>query len=152
MKIYNQEKTKELNINELDFSLGHLENDKLFIAHHEAVEAQEAVYKERIVPEKSGFNSIYKELVTPAVEAKDAWDEYEDIQVFVPYTAEELKKIADDKHYVELKAELAKIKEDIEQETFGIVREDFAEKKARAAQIINELRVLEGKEPRKVQS
>lgn len=49
-----------------------------------------------------------------------------------------------------LKAELAKIKEDIEQENFGIVRSDFAEKKARAAEIINELRVLEGKEPREV--
>ncbi|MCH5315501.1 MAG: hypothetical protein J1E81_06275 [Eubacterium sp.] len=48
----------------------------------------------------------------------------------------------------ELKAELAKIKEDIEQEAFGIVRDDYTEKKVRAAEIINELRVLEGKEPR----
>ncbi len=50
----------------------------------------------------------------------------------------------------ELKTELAKIKEDIEQETFGLVREDYAEKKNRAAEIINELRILEGKEPREV--
>lgn len=50
-----------------------------------------------------------------------------------------------------LKAELAKIKEDIEQQAFGLVRDDYAEKKARAAEIINELRVLEGKEQRKVQ-
>lgn len=49
-----------------------------------------------------------------------------------------------------LKAELAKIKEDIEQETFGLVRDDFAEKKVCAAEIINELRVLEGKEPRDI--
>ena len=49
-----------------------------------------------------------------------------------------------------LKAELAKIKEDIEQEQLGLVRNDYAEKKARAAEIINELRVLEGKEPREV--
>lgn len=48
----------------------------------------------------------------------------------------------------DLKAELAQIKEDIEQETFGLVRDDYAEKKTRAAAIINELRVLEGKEPR----
>ena len=51
---------------------------------------------------------------------------------------------------MELKAELAKIKEDIEQETFGLVRDDFADKKARAAEIVNELRVLEGKEPREI--
>lgn len=50
----------------------------------------------------------------------------------------------------ELKAEIAKIKEDIEQETFGLVRNDYAAKKARAAEIVNELRVLEGKEPRKI--
>ena len=51
-----------------------------------------------------------------------------------------------------LKVELAKIKEDIEQETFGLVRVDYAVKKARAAEIINELRMLEGKEPRRVKS
>lgn len=51
-----------------------------------------------------------------------------------------------------LKIELSQIKEDIEQEAFGIVRDDFAEKKARAAEIINEIRVLEKKEPREVQT
>lgn len=61
---------------------------------------------------------------------------------------EELKSIK----IFELKAELAKIKEDIEQEAFGLVRDDYAEKKARAAEIINELRVLEGKEPREVKN
>lgn len=50
----------------------------------------------------------------------------------------------------DLKAELLGIKEDIEQESFGIVRDDYVEKKARAAEIINELRILEGKEPRAV--
>ena len=59
-----------------------------------------------------------------------------------------MQRTANEKRLAELKAELAKIKEDIEQESFGIVRDDFAEKKARAAEIINELRVLEGKEPR----
>lgn len=86
----------------------------------------------------------------PAEPAKDAYDDYEDIKVYVPYTEEELQKIADNKRHAELKAELAKIKEDIEQETFGLVRDDFEVKKARAAEIINELRVLEGKEPREV--
>lgn len=61
---------------------------------------------------------------------------------------EELKK----QRYTQLKTELAKIKEDIEQETFGLVRNDYTEKKARAAEIINELRVLEGKEPRAIKT
>lgn len=53
-------------------------------------------------------------------------------------------------HYEKLKKELEKIKEDIEQEAFGLVRDDYAEKKARAAEIVNELRVLEGKEKRSI--
>ncbi len=51
-----------------------------------------------------------------------------------------------------LKSELEKVKEDIEQETFGLVRGDYAEKKARAAEIVNELRVLEGKDLRGVKA
>lgn len=55
-----------------------------------------------------------------------------------------------ERRYRELKSELEKIKEDIEQERFGLVRNDYSEKKARAAEIVNELRVLEGKQPREV--
>lgn len=63
-------------------------------------------------------------------------------------TAEELKQ-----HRIcEFKEELAQIKEDIEQENFGLVRDDYGAKKARAAKIINELRVLEGKEPRPIKT
>lgn len=150
MKIYNETKTKELNENEINYEKGYLKQDKLFIAHYEAVEAQEAVYQDREVVEENGGVSIYKDLVTSAVEAREAYDDYEDIQVYIPYTEEELTERANKKRHAELKAELAKIKEDIEQETFGLVRDDFAEKKARAAEIVNELRVLEGKEPREI--
>lgn len=65
---------------------------------------------------------------------------------------EEIKKEQSALRSMALKAELAKIKEDIEQENFGLVRGDYAEKKARAAEIINELRVLEGKEPRGIKT
>ncbi len=67
-----------------------------------------------------------------------------------------LKKVLTDEDEINkqrhsaLKAELLGIKEDIEQESFGIVRGDYSAKKARAAEIINELRILEGKEPRAV--
>lgn len=63
---------------------------------------------------------------------------------------EELLKQQSRQRITSLKTELAKIKEDIEQEVFGLVRDDYAEKKARAAEIINELRVLENKEPREI--
>lgn len=60
MRILNEYKTQELNRTTLDYSIGYLKRDKLFIAHHEAVGD------------------------------KKAYDEYEDIQVYVLYNAEEL--------------------------------------------------------------
>lgn len=171
MKIYNQDKTTPLNEAELDYSLGHLVDDKIIIAHHEEIEAVPAKTVSQQIAELVASGQPVEEIngtfykikaysnggkeATPIVEiptqpAREAYDEYEDIQVFVPYTAEELQAIENQKRHAELKAELARIKEDIEQERFGIVRNDYAEKKARAAEIINELRVLEGKAPRDV--
>ena len=43
MKIYNEQKARELSENELDLEIGYLKADKLFLAHHEATEAKEAV-------------------------------------------------------------------------------------------------------------
>lgn len=152
MRIFDETKTKELNKNELDLEKGYLKSDKLFIVHHDAVEAQKAVYEDREEKLLNGSTQTWKVLAKPAVEAKEAYDQYEDIDVYVRYTEAELKVRRDKARSLELKAELAKIKEDIEQEIFGIVRDDFATKKARAAEIINELRVLEGKEPREVKT
>lgn len=149
MRIFNQDKSVE--ILDPNLELGYLVNDTLFIAHHEAVEAvEEKGHYVTIKEYSNGGKDVEWVVDVPVVEAKEAYDEYEDIQVYIPYTAEELKARTDNKNYAELKAELAKIKEDIEQETFGLVRDDYAEKKARAAKIINELRVLEGKELREV--
>lgn len=150
MRIFDETKTYELNFENLNLEKGYLKPDKLFIKHHDKVEAQEAKYARREEQLPNGSTQAWKVLVMPAIKAKEAYDEYEDIQVYIPYTETELKERADRKRLAELKAELAKIKEDIEQEVFGLVRDDYAEKKARAAAIINELRVLEGKEPREV--
>lgn len=89
MRIFNENKTQELT-EEPDYGKGYLKHDKLFVAHHDATEAIAAVYEDRIVEEENGGISVYKDLVTPAVEAKDAWDEYEEICVYVLYTEEEL--------------------------------------------------------------
>lgn len=91
MKIFNETKTQELNIEELDFEKCYLKPDKLFIKHHEAVEAKEAVFKDRVEILPNGSKQVWKDLVTPAVEAKAAYDEYEDIQVYVTYTESERK-------------------------------------------------------------
>lgn len=91
MKIYNKDKTQQLSKENLDFNKGYLLSDKLFVRHHKAIAAKEAVYEYISKEEIGGGVSIYPKLIEPAVEAKEAWDEYEDIQVFVPYTADEIR-------------------------------------------------------------
>ena len=78
-----------------DLDLGYLTNDRIFIAHHEAIEAVKEVYHyetEREYP--NGGRDVKKVIDVPAVEAKEAWDEYEDIKRYKLYTEEELQKNA----------------------------------------------------------
>lgn len=91
MKVYNQEKTEQLIT--YDLTKGYLAPDKLFVQHHEAVEAKEAVYDRVLIKEYPSGGKEYKMvIVTPATEAKEAWDEYEDIQVYILYTEAELQE------------------------------------------------------------
>ncbi len=103
-------------------------------------EATETYTKTVPVYDEEGKQIGTKEEVTGRI-LKKVWDD-----------PVELKKQQDAECSRALKAELAKIKEDIEQEVFGLVRDDYGEKKARAAEIINELRGLEGKEPREIKT
>lgn len=87
-RIFNQEKTEE--ITEPDLSMGYLVDDTRFVAHHEAQEAVEELYH---YDEKSlGTGIIVRTRVVEreGVPAHGAYDEYEDIYVYVPYTASEL--------------------------------------------------------------
>lgn len=82
-----------------DFNLGYLKHDTVFVQHHEAVEAVEEQGHEEIIAEyKNHKGEVYGRDVAwivdvEAVEAKEAWDEYEDIQRYVLYTEEELAEI-----------------------------------------------------------
>lgn len=74
-----------------DLSLGYLTEDKILIAHHEAVEAvEEQWHYETVAEYPNGGRDVAKVIDAPGVEAKDAWDEYETIQRYIPYTEEEL--------------------------------------------------------------
>ena len=93
MKIFNQDKTQELTQSEVDLTRGYLTADKLFIQHHEAVEAvEEASHYETVKEYPNGGKDVKKVIDTPAVEAREAYDEYEDIQIFVPYSDEEIEE------------------------------------------------------------
>lgn len=93
MRIFDKTKTYELLPETIDYAKGYIKNDKKFVMHHEAVEAKEAIYADRVEKLPNGSAQVWKDLVSPAVEAKEPYDEYEDIQVYIPYTEEELKDI-----------------------------------------------------------
>lgn len=74
-----------------DINLGRLEPDRLFIKHHEAIEAVEEICHYEVIAEyPNGGKDVEMVVDVPAVEAKPAWDEYEDILRYIPYTEEEL--------------------------------------------------------------
>lgn len=77
-----------------DMALGRLEEDKILVAHHDAVEAvEEQWHYETIAEYPNGGKDVEKIVDVPGVEEKDAWDEYEDILRYIPYTPEELAEM-----------------------------------------------------------
>lgn len=118
MKIYNQEKTKI--IEEPNLELGYLDNDKLFVKHHPATETiigktasqqanelreigydimvEDDIYYV-IVSKNSDGNAISRFALhdVPDIPAQEAYDEYEDILVYIPYTEEQLEEIEKEK-------------------------------------------------------
>lgn len=74
-----------------DLSLGHLVEEEVFVSHHPAVEeVPEQWHYETIQEYPGGGRDVVKVIDVPGVEARDAWDEYETIKRYVPYTEEEL--------------------------------------------------------------
>ena len=127
-RVFNQDKTQELE--EYDLTAGKLVADKLFVRHHEAVpevvaktvEEKVAAYQAEgqsveqhngtyylvVAQYPNGGKDIEEIFPTEAVPAKEAYDEYEDIYVYTPYTETELAAIAANKAISEAKAYLSK--------------------------------------------
>ncbi len=82
---------------EPDLSLGRLEPARRLVARHEAVLGLPAQYGWQVLEGTEGLHPgglRQRVEVTPAVPPKPAWDEYEDCQVYRPYTAGELAELA----------------------------------------------------------
>lgn len=96
MRIFNENKTQE--IRSYDLAYGWLREDKLFVAHHAASEKrEESGHWETKKTYPNGGKDVLWVVDVPACEASPAYDEYEDIYVYVPYTQEELAAIAANK-------------------------------------------------------
>lgn len=102
MRIYNRDKTIELT--NYDLTKGYLQEDKLFIAHHDAIApVAEAGHYETIAEYANGGKDVEWVIDMPAIEGREAFDEYEDILVYIPFTTKELAA----QEIAELKIKLA---------------------------------------------
>ena len=92
MRVFNEDKTQELK--EYDLNKGHLKLDKLFIRHHEAVEEiKEQWHYGTIAEYPNGGKDVSKVIDVPYQAPQEAFDEYEDIYVYISYTDEELEEL-----------------------------------------------------------
>ena len=82
---------KGLEVQNPDYEKGYLKEDRHLVAHHEAVEAVEEVgHYETVAEYPNGGKDVAWVVDTPGVEAVEAWDEYEDILRYIPFTEAEL--------------------------------------------------------------
>lgn len=94
MRIFNQNKTQEIKNTDIDFEKFKLVDDKLFIAHHEAVEfKEEKSHLETIAEYSNGGKDVKLVIDEPRVEAREAYDEYENILRLEPLNEKELLNI-----------------------------------------------------------
>ena len=94
MRIFDETKTYEISESHIDLEKGYLKNDKRFVAHHDAVKEQfEEGHYEVVKTYDNGGQDMEWVTDVPYVAPQEAYDEYEDIQVYVPYTDEQLAKI-----------------------------------------------------------
>lgn len=78
-------------LKEVDYSKGHTVEEKIVIAHHEAQEGiEEQGHYETVAEYPNGGKDVKWVVDVEGVEAKEAYDEYEDILRFVPFTEKEL--------------------------------------------------------------
>lgn len=90
MRILDQN-DNELQLENVDYENGYLIEEKLFVKHHEAVEAvEEQGHWETVAEYPNGGKDVEWVVDVEAVEAKDAWDEYEVISRYILYTEAEL--------------------------------------------------------------
>ena len=86
--------------------MGWLE-DKTQTIHYDAVAGVEEVsHYETLAEYPNGGKDVQKVVDVPGVEAKDAWDEEEQVQVYHLYTAEELAAQAEAREKAEQQAKL----------------------------------------------
>ena len=82
-----------------DLDLGYLKKERILIAHHPAVPGvPEQWHYETIAEYPGGGKDVARVVDVPGTAPREAWDEYEDILRYTPYTQEELEQIEKEKN------------------------------------------------------
>ena len=142
MKVYNIEKTEILT--EYDLTKGYLRADTL-ITHIPAVEAvEEQSHYETIKEYPNGGIVVKKVIDVAGVKAVPAHDETEEIQVYIPYTAEQIAEREKTARIAELKRLLAASDYKAIKYAEGVLTaEEYAETKAERQAWRDEINELE---------
>ena len=109
MEIYNGNMER---IENPDLSLGYLTPGKRTV-HHEAVQGvAEEWHYETVAEYPNGGKDIRRVVDVPGVEAREAWDEEIAIQVYTPYTQEELDRMEAERNKPTTEERLAALEEE----------------------------------------
>lgn len=91
-------------LDDLDLDVGFLKEERILIAQHKAIEARDEEGHYEIVKEYPNGGADVKWVVDiPAIEAKEAYDEYETILRYTPFAEKDL----DQRKILELKQKLS---------------------------------------------
>lgn len=108
-EIYNEQMER---IEHPDLTLGYLRPGTR-TEHHEAVDGvQEVWHYETIAEYPNGGKDIRKVVDVPGVEAKPAWDEEIQIQVYLPYTQDELDRMEAERNKPTMEDRLATLEDE----------------------------------------
>jgi hypothetical protein len=116
MKIYNEDLTQELKEEELDLNKGHLVETQKTIFKEEVQAVEEVGHYEVIAEYQNGGKDVEWVIDTPKVEYSPAHEETETVNIYVPYTDDELKELGLYEYSAEELAEIEKQKQEEEKQ------------------------------------
>jgi hypothetical protein len=112
-EIYNEQMER---IENPDLSIGYLKLSTR-TEHHKAIEGVEEVWHyETIAEYPNGGKDVAKVIDVPGLEAKAAWDEEIPIQIYIPYTQEQLDAIEAEKNKPTIEQRVTALEERVDVE------------------------------------
>ena len=109
MEIYNERMER---IENPDLSLGTLNPGKRTVHHAAVAGVAEVWHYETVAEYPNGGRDIRKVIDVPGVAARGAWDEEIAIQIYTPYTAEELARMEAERNKPTTEERLAALEEE----------------------------------------